>query len=99
MANLSADVYIHSDAFFAQLRNTDFLRDEFGRFHEKVLAAPDDEGARASRSQCGKTLRPCVSKAIEYGNEALKGLKPYADSSAFTAALPHHFTEEETQFL
>jgi len=100
VADLSADVYVYSDAFFAQLRMTDFMRDEFRRFHEKVLAAPGNKVAIASRSQCGLTLRACVSKAIEYGKEALKGLKPYADSSAFTATLPHHFsTEEEAQSL
>ena len=97
VADLSADAYFHNSAFFAQLRNTDFLRDEFRGFHDKVLAAPDDEDALASLGRCGNTLRPCVSIAIKYGNAALKELRPYADSSVFTATLPHHFsTEEET---
>ena len=100
LADMSAEAYVNVDAFFAQLRNTDYLRDEFRGWQDKVLANSRDQNSLNSRDQCGNTLCLCVSSAIDYGNEALKALKPFAHSGALTATLPPRFyTEEEKQIL
>ena len=105
ISEFGSDNYFAISAFYAQLRNVNYLRREFQRVEEKLMER-DIQKLEAAKSNMdalehvGKTLRACLDAGIHYAEQALDGMKSHAQSTAFTAALPPSFhTEEEKKIL
>lgn len=104
VVNYGESTYFAISAFFAQLRNANYLRGEFQKLRfrlDQPVSSASELTARTNTEktldEVGNTLAACVQAAIHYGEQALDGLKPYAPASAFTATLPKRFHTEEAK--
>jgi len=96
-ADFGATAYNSLAAFFAQLRNVNYLRDEFQKWEERQTSDPS---ASLMMANVGTTLQRCVETGVHHGHEALVALRNHTQPAAFVAELPERFyTEEERKLM
>ena len=92
-------VYLPTSAFYAQLRNVNFLRSEFQTWEANALSGGTGIEVIQQR-RCAETLRTCVRTAITYGQDALRELRNHTDDVAHTVSLPSRgYSPKEREIL
>ena len=94
IAVLGGDTFLPTSAFYAQLRQVNFLRGRFLKFFPEQAGYTSTD--KEHQGLIGEALATCVRLALENGDQALEALKQHAKDSAYTATLPpRRYTEEE----
>ena len=106
LVELGGSVFMNVSAFYAQLRNTNFLTTEFKQLESESRtglgsgSTAQQLALGVSKNQAATTLLLCLKSGIKYGQDALDALKPHAEPVAFTTDLPVRFlTEHEKAAL
>ena len=106
LAETSGAVYVNVSAFYAQLRNANYLSIEIQKLDNdrqsdsNVLTIVQNAGLYQRIGEAVKALHRTVKSAIGYGQDALDALQPYADRLAYTMPQPiRHRTETEKAAL